>query len=61
MLLIGTVMLPSMLGMNKSSSHLGLTEERRNSQIMTWLNKITTTSKVLVDLKKPTKRVVSIY
>ena len=58
-LTIATVMLPSMLGMDKSSSHQELTEQRRDAQILMWLNKITTTRKVDVNLNKPTKRVVS--
>ena len=59
MLTIATATLPSVLGMLKSSTHQGLSDQRRESHIRTWLENITTTRKVNLDLNKPTKRVVS--
>ena len=58
-LTLGTASLPSLLGMLKSSSHQSLSDQRRNSHIRTWLEKITTTRKVNLDLSNPTKGVVS--
>ncbi len=57
-LTMGTVMLPTLLGVSKSASHQGLRDQRRDARILTWLNKITTTHNVNVDLTKPTPRVV---
>ena len=59
MLTVGTVTLPSVLGMLKSQTHQSLSDKRRNSHIRIWLEKITTTRKVNLDLNKPTKRVIS--
>ncbi len=58
-LTMGTVMLPTLLGVSKSAPHQGLRDQRRDAKIKTWLNKITTTHKVDVDLTKPTPRIVS--
>ncbi len=59
LLTVATVTLPSVLGMMKSSSHKSLSDQRRDSYLRTWLENVTTTRKVNVDLEKPTKRVVS--
>ena len=59
MLTIGTATLPSVLGMMKSSRHQSLSDQRRESHIRTWLEKITTTRKVNLNLNKPTRRMVS--
>lgn len=59
MLTVATATLPSVLGTLKSSTHQGLRDQRRDSHIRTWLEKITTTGRILVDLGKPTRRVVS--
>ncbi len=58
-LTIGTVMLPSLLGMDKSSSHQGLAEQRRDTQILTWLSKITTMGKVSLNRNETTHRVIN--
>ena len=59
MLTIATATLPSVLGMLKSETHQELSDQRRGSHLRTWLEKITTTRKVNLNLNKPTKRVVS--
>ena len=59
MLTIATATLPSVLGMLKSETHQDLSDQRRESHLRTWLEKITTTRKVNLNLNKPTKRVVS--
>ena len=59
MLTIATATLPSVLGMLKSETHQELSDQRRESHLRTWLEKITTTRKVNLNLNKPTKRVVS--
>ena len=56
MLTIATATLPSVLGMLKSETHQELSDQRRESHLRTWLEKITTTRKVNLNLNKPTKR-----
>ena len=58
-LTVATVYLPSVLGISKSPQHQGLSDQRREIHMRIWLEKITTTRKVNVNLSKPTKRVVS--
>ena len=59
MLTVATVTLPSVLGMMKSTPHKDLSDQRREYHLRTWLDTITTTRKVNMNLNKPTKRVVS--
>ena len=59
MLTIATATLPSVLGMLKSETHQDLSDQRRESHLRTWLDKITTTRKVNLNRNRPTKRVVS--
>ena len=55
MLTICTVALPSMLRMLRSSHYRDLSDRRRESNIRAWLQKITTTRKVRVDLNRSVK------
>ena len=59
LLTAATVTLPLILGISKSATHQGLSDQRREIHIRTWLKKITTTRKVNLNLNKPTKRVIS--
>ena len=61
LLTIGTVALPSMLGMLRSSSHQVLSDRRRKSKIRAWLEKITTNRRVRVNRNKSIKRVIGEY
>ena len=61
MLTIGTVALPSMLRMLRSSHYRDLRNRRRESKIRAWLQKITTTRKVRVDLNKSIKIAIGEY
>ena len=54
-LMTGTVALPSLLRMLRSSHYRDLSDRRRESKIRAWLQKITTTRKVRVDLNKSVK------
>ena len=59
MLTVATVYLPSVLGLSKSPHHQDLSHQRRELHLRIWLEKITTTRRVNVNLTKPTKRVIS--
>ncbi len=59
-LTIGTVMLPALLGVSKSSYHQSLKNQRREEQIMSWLNKITVIREVNINLDKPISRLISV-
>ena len=61
MLTIGTVALPSMLRMLRSSSYKVLSNRRRESKIRAWLEKITTKRRVRVDLNRSIKRAIGQY
>ena len=56
MLTLGTAILPAVLGTLRSSTHQSLSNQRRELHLRTWLDKITTTRKVNLNLNRPTKR-----
>ncbi len=58
LLTVATVSLPTVLGVSKSSSHQGLSEQRRDLLIKTWLENNTTVRKVQLNLDKRTKQAV---
>ena len=59
MLTLATVTLPFLLGMTRSTAYQGLSNQRREHRLRAWLDAITTTRKVNMNLNKPTRMVVS--
>ena len=55
---LGTVTLPAVLGVLRSSSQETLSHQRRKSYLTIWLKNITVSREVHVDLDKPTRRMV---